>query len=834
LNSSLKDDYTTLLPVFPYPNSESASSSSAEMERTIKKSSKTIFLHSITAKPEYKGGVKTPRQKRLYNKKEYNKWIDDAYLLMGKADLIKGDYMSATGAFRHIIAEYPKENTFIETQIWLARTLILKEEYLEAEEILAQLATIKKMHRRLISIYNATYADFCIHKKRYKDAIPKLETAADKARDKLSRLRYTFILGQLYQMTGQMPKATEKYLKVIRMNPPYEMTFNARVNLAGAYESGSAQAESIRKQLYKLLKDEKNKEYQDQIYYALGNIDMKEGNTDKAITNYKLSTLKSVSNQKQKARSYLAIADIKYNGKDYLTAQAYYDSAVNIIDESFPDFNKIESRAKSLQRLAKSLTAVIFEDSVQFVAKMSENERNMFIDKIIAQVKEKELEDQRKQQEAINEQQMNLSRIDEMNARGGGLTQTVDGSKWYFYNPSSKSYGENEFKLKWGKRKLEDNWRRSNKRVTGVAETTTESEEAEVKPDETAKKAMSNKSREFYTANLPVNDSLISLSHNKIRKGLYDAGMIYKDELSEYKLAMKEFEEIISRYPNDMMAANAAYQLYILNLQMQNTTKAEEYKSFLLSKFPESVYAKLLTNPEFLKELQEQEIAADKLYESSYNDYLSSNYVNSISKADKGINEYQHHKLAPKFLFIKALSKGKLLGLDTLRSGLNLLIKTYPKSEEASSGKEIIALMDIQNPEVKEKEDETIAKEIYVKASENEKHFFAIVIDQKKSNYNQLVFNLINLNLDNYTNSNLSVKAENLGLNKQIVVVREFKSRTEALNYFDAMSKNSNVYKDVGIGVLATFIINEANLATLKQDGAENRYVKFFNVNYNR
>jgi TolA-binding protein len=830
MNVDLKNDYTTLLPVFPFPNSASATSSNPDMERTIKKCSKVIVLHSITAKPEFKHGIRTRRQKILYNKKQYNKWIDDAYLLMGKASLMKGDNMSATGSFRYILKEFPKENTSDETQIWLARTLIVKEEYMEAEEILSNMAEKKKLSKKLESLLNATFADYYIHKKRLNDAIPKLEIAAEKARDKQSRLRYTFILGQLYQATSQMSNATEKYLKVIKMNPPYEMTFNARVNLAGSFESGQAGVEIIRKQLYKLLKDEKNKEYQDQIYYALANLDMKEGNIDKAIENYRLSVEKSMSNQRQKAKSYLAIADIKYSQKDYLTAQSLYDSAMTNIDENFPDFERISARAKSLKRLAVNLNTVSFEDSVQFVAKMSENERNMFIDQIIARLKEKEAEAMRKQQEELQEQQQNMVTADDMEQKENNPNQNSD-TKWYFYSPSSKSFGQTEFQMKWGRRKLEDNWRRSVKKAMNTTEESEETDNLDSKTN-AKKKSLSNKSREYYMVNLPINDSLIEVSNNKIRKSLYASGVIYKDELSEYKLSAKQFDDLVRRFPTNPLAAEGLYQLYILYRQLENNSKAEEYKSILLSKFPESNYAKLLTNPNFIKELQEKENAVDRLYESAYQDYNSGNFNASLAKANEGLANYPHHKLTPKFLLVKAISIGKLTDIDSLRKELNRLIKAYPKSEEATASKDIIALMDIKHPEVKEAEDKVIAKEIYKPTVETDKHFFAMVVQSKKADQNQLVFNLINYNLDNYTSANLTVKADNLSTNSQIIVVREFKSKSEAMNYFNAANKNKNILKDVGSGILATFIISETNLATLKKDGSENRYMKFFKDNY--
>jgi outer membrane protein assembly factor BamD (BamD/ComL family) len=260
---------------------------------------------------------------------------------------------------------------------------------------------------------------------------------------------------------------------------------------------------------------------------------------------------------------------------------------------------------------------------------------------------------------------------------------------------------------------------------------------------------------------------------------------------------------------------------------------AEENKATLLSKFPESVYAKLLLNPNFIKELQDKEAAVGKLYETGYNSYLNGDYNTSLARSEEGISLYPNHKLTPKFYLLRALNKGKLGNDEDLRKELGNIIKDFPKSEEAGASKDIIAMMDVKHPEVKEAEEEVVAKEIYKPVDENEKHFFAMVVASKKANQNQLAFNLINYNLDNYSNSNLTVKADIIGPN-QIVVVREFKSKAEALNYFDAAVKNSTITKDVGAGILATFVISEANLATLMKDGSESKYLKFFKNNYNR
>lgn len=829
LNANLKNDYVTLLPVFPFPNSESASA--AEMERAIKKASKTITLHSITAKPNYKKGIKSPRQKEFYNKREFNRWIDDAYLLMGKASLMKNDFYAANGSLRQIIKEYPKENTFIEAQLWLCRKMILENEFIEAGEILEKYSKDKKFPRKLVSFYNAIYADYYIQQKQFEKAIPKLEIASKKARGKQLRLRYLYILGQLYQQTGKMMEASEIFEEVISMSPPYDMAFSARINLANSFQSGASNSNSIKQKLYKLLRDEKNKEYKDQIYYALANIDFKENKIPEAIENYKLSAWTSIADQRQKARSYLAIADIKYNERDYLSAQVLYDSAVAIIDETFPNYIQINTKAKGLSRLANNLNTVSLQDSVQFIAKMSENERNMFIDQIIAKVREKEAEDKRREQEAMQEQQTNYALASEMQQNNTSST-SIDGNKWYFYSPSAKNYGVNEFQLKWGRRKLEDNWRRSNKKTSTFGSEEEEAEETAEKTED-KKKGLDNKSRDFYIVDLPLTDSAMQVSHEKIRKSLFNAGNIYKDELNEYKLSARQFEEIVKRYPSHELSSDAAYQLYILYRQLENATKMEEFKNFLLRNYPESIYAKMLTNPNIASELEQKEKAVQQHYENAFNFFNDGNIQESYILTQQAFQLYPNHKLLTKFLLLLAMNKGRMHGPDSLRSNLNYIIKNYPKTEEAGAAKDMVAMLDEYRPEVKEKAEEAVAREIYKPIDPVEQHFVVSVIPPKKGNHNQLTFNLINFNLDNFISANLTVKSEPLANNNQLVVVSTFKSKEEALNYFDAMMANQVNFKDVG-NILATFVISETNFTVFKQDGSESRYMKYFKENYGR
>ncbi len=836
LEQNYKEDYTVLLPVFQFPNAEAATNAVADMDRTIKKASKTIVLHSITAKPDIKKGIKTQKQKEFYNKREYNKWIDDAYLLMGKAYFMKLDLYNSNASFRQIIKEYPKENTGIEAQIMLTRKLLFENEFSESADIINNLKTRKKFPKKYNSDLRAIQADYAIRKKQYPEAAKMLEEALEFRNKKNQKLRYHFILGQLYQLNGQYDKSLEHFKKVIKLDPPYEMAFNARINMANSFEAGS-DASEIRRNLYKLMKDEKNKEFLDQIYYALGQIDLKEGKKKEALDNYSKSCQYSTTNTKQKARSFLAMAKIYYADKEYLQSQKYYDSVLLNIDEFFPEYPEINSRARNLQRLAKNLNTVSFEDSVQFVARMSENERNIFIDRIIATVKEKEAEEARKQQEEMMAEQTSMYEYSDMQARNQSSSINKDQSgKWYFY-PSSKSYGENEFLVKWGKRKLEDNWRRSNKKQMSFDESAQENtlQEVESEGKETDKKKVKdNKSREYYMQDLPLTDSAMAASHDKIKKSLYNAAQIYKDDLSEYLLAAELYQDQAKRYPKDEATAQSLYQLFILYKQIGENEKANMVKARLINDFPGNIYTQIVNNPEFVKQLQDKENQINEEYNKAYLAYQGGDYQQALDISANMLANNPKHKIAIKFIFVKYLAEGKIYGLDSLRRGLNYIVSNYGKTEEAVFAKSIIAQLDQTKPEIKKKEEIAQARAVYAKPEKDEKHLVIYIANDKKTNVNQLVFNTINYNLDNFVRANLSVKAEQTSQNKQMVVIREFANMQEAINYYSAITRDKVILmKDVTKEV-DPVVISEKNYNIFKQDGNDSAYREFFNENYNK
>lgn len=822
VDQTFKDDYSQILPVFKYGNKDIAASIASEMDVTIKKVSKLVTLHSIKAKPKEKKGHLSPQEKEFYNKNEFNNWVDDGYLLMGKAHFYKQDYTNATETFTFITHEFPKEPAHYEAMIWLARVYSETAEYRDAGNILTTLDADKKFPKKLKLDLYTTSADLALKQNQYMAAIKSLEKALELVHKKKLKIRYTYILAQLYQQTGQFKKASEMYTRVIRKNPPYEMTFNARINLASVVEVGSKNNRSIKDKLRRMLRDDKNKDYQDQIYFALGNIEMKEGNREKAIEYYKQSVKASTNNNAQKALACLTLADFYYGEKNYVPAQAYYDSTLLYIADNYPNIDDMKVKAKSLTSLVRNLNTISTEDSVQRIAKLPEAERMRFIDGIINDLRKKEAEAKIAESQRLSDYYNNQYRQNTLQQN------TTTEAKWYFYNQVSVAQGMKDFQLRWGKRKLEDNWRRRNKGVTGFGAEPTETAASDKKQEGEKKKALDNKSREYYIQNLPLTDSLVKVSTQRIIEAYYNGGQVYRNELKDTPEAIKLYEKMMERYPENIFTLAVYYQVYLMYKDIKNEQKATYYKNLILTKSPESTYAKIINDPEYYKQVLEKEREADRFYEQTYNYYNAGNYQQVIINAKLAMGQYKNDPVLAKFALLKAFAVGKTADKMTFRNELNQVITNYPKNEVSTLAKEIIAYLNTYQPETKQQEDIKVAEVIYL-LEEKATYYFALVVE-KAEDVNQLVFDVINFNLDNFSNEKLELSNEALGKNYKIITVRSFADKDKAMNYFRSFSPQ--VLKNIKNPTKHIFIISSSNYQTLQKQDSDDSYLQFFKIHY--
>ncbi len=388
IEENIENDYTQILPIFKSSIPSSAGMVRSDMDYAVVKGSKLIEIHSITKKPKPKRN-RTRRYIEFASQEEFNKWIDDSYILIGKAYFYQHNFSAAITNFSYVVRKFSEEETKYEAFVWLIRSYTELERYIEASEIIQAVQGDDNFPKNLEVDLALATADYYKRQGDYLEAIKFLEIANSKIIWKSNKARYQYIIAQLYEELGQPAKAAEAFTEVTKMNADYGMHFNAMINAAGVF-SGEGDTEKLKKDLNKLLRDKKNIDFKDQIYFALGNLFFKEGNRDMAVENYRKSVANSFQNQYQRALSAITLADIYFEDLNYKGAQAYYDSAMIIIDDTYPNYNELSVKYRSLTNLVDNLNTVERQDSLQRVALMPEAERKALIANLISEEQERQ------------------------------------------------------------------------------------------------------------------------------------------------------------------------------------------------------------------------------------------------------------------------------------------------------------------------------------------------------------------------------------------------------------------------------------------------------------
>jgi tetratricopeptide (TPR) repeat protein len=847
INNSVNDDYSKVLPLFISSNPATASLANGDMDNAILKGSKLIQSHSITKKPKRRKN-RSKSYIKFASQDEFNNWIDDAYILMGKAYFFKHSFASAIENFSYVVRKFEDDPSRYTAYIWLIRSFTETERYVEAYEIIQQMQLDEGFPKQLEGEFAVATADYYAKQKSYAEGIPFLQIAVKHTASKQDRMRYKYVLAQWYQETGNPEKASQFFREVVRMNPPYQMAFNAQISAAGTF-TGTGDAGKMKKELRKMLRDKKNIEFRDQIYFAMGNISMKEGNKDQAVREYTHSAAMSVNNLYQRALSCLTLAQIYFEEPEYKKAQSYYDSAMVVIDNKYPNYQQIFDRHKSLTRLTDNIYAVEREDSLQRLASMDEATRNVLIDKWIKEVQDKE--EKAKKDEAL--QMMNQGYFRQNESRFG-LSQKQEGAGWYFYSPTTVAYGKVEFERLWGKRKLEDGWRRADKR-TQSDEDIEQSEDSLLAVGPTVKKVKDAKTRQFYMQDLPLNDSLLLVSHNKIRNALYNEGRIFKTDFNDFPRSVVAFEDLNKRYPENLFALSSWFELWDLYQKQNIAEKADYYKNQIISKYPDSKYARYLLNPNYFIELEAKTDSLNRLYQQAFLFFKSGQYVQAGQATAQIMTMNPDSALVPKIKFIGLVAEGTGSNRETFGKLLSDYIAKYPKAEPKPLAEKILkliqdsTLVDYQkmvaegylNDQIRNNEllsgknkgaDEFGGKFSY---DEDLLHYFVIAYPKSANiDLNRLKFDIANYNIDHYTKNDFDIETQSLNSNSSLLIIRSLNDKEQGLIYFRSIIKKRPVFEALKNIKYVNFIASSTNFRQIIADKDYSDYLKFFVKNYSQ
>ena len=615
----------------------------------------------------------TLKANTIINVKEQSHYIGDAYLLLGKANYLGGNYFNAVEYFSYVIRSFPLQPDLAEEALaWKARSLMYLNQLPQAKLVLdTALQNINPKKSITADVY-AVKLQYDVNAQDYKDGEEMAVKALKYCNDKNYRLRWTFILAQLQELNHKPAEAVTNYTKIAKSNASFEFAFNASLNRIRIEETQNGIKISRTNRLLSLLKDPNNKEFQDQIYYQVAEIKRADKDYDGAIKNYKLSVRYSLRNQNQKGLSYLRLAELYFQKKaDYLNAKKYYDSTLFSLPPNYPGYQAIQKKGANLQLLADRLQIITREDTLQALAKMDEKPRLALIDKMVS--------DRILQQQAA----ASNAAANTYNNDAGPVSSAGGNSSFYFYNTNASSQGLIDFKRVWGNRKLEDNWRRSSRSNSDITNNTANAIQA-ADPDASASIAADGKPnltagnyRKELLTGLPLTPALLAQSNLKIYNAYMDLGNFYRDILGDKKEAIATFELMLRRFPDDTNKPAIYYTLYRLYSDI-DLAKSDYYKNILLRDYASTNFAKVIADPEYAKKLDDQDAEFTQAYNQVFDLYSRRQYPQVISSVPEVMKKYPGNKYSAQLYYLQAIAAGHNETVLPFRDSLKQIINKFP------------------------------------------------------------------------------------------------------------------------------------------------------------
>lgn len=895
LDASYQDDYSEILPIYPFVDKENPTQLAEPMDRAIEKASVAIAIH----RPSH--------------------WTDDNYLIIGRAQYLKEDFESAENTFRYIVKHYDpnnliaasaqksrnvnkklnakekaqerkeaekereekvkqrkkeikrnqkererqakqarlarikqrkqeiknreklaksnapktnvsKDNTavadakdskrkkqkpfdenpslpkvkgdpdnyfmkhkpaFQDAQLWLAKTLIERDRFGEAENLLRTLESKENTFKEIREEIYVTQAHSALSRGQLANAVEPLSKAVENTSNRMKRARYAFILAQVLERNNRYGEALDAYDRVVKLKPDYEMTFNAQLNkLKMQVNTGNMTSDKFADGVNRMIRDDKNLEYKDQLYFVLALQELKSGNKAEAIAKLKESIQANAGNQVQKAESYYALADLYFEDDDYVNAKYYFDSTQMVMNKNDQRYDQVVAYSKNLTQIAQNLEIIQLQDSLIAISKLSDKE----LKQLAAEIKKREVEAQAAEKAAA-ENTGTRGNIPALNV----ATQSValgqqGGSVFFAYDDRSLKKGQRDFSRTWGDVALQDNWRRSSSASFGViaSESTGEVQESTVGP-------ISETEIDEIFKDVPRTPEQMAASEKKIEDALFELGRHFRSELSNTPKSAESLDALLERFPNTEHALDAYYLLYVDYIELGQTQKAALYKDKILDGYTDSEYAKYINDPSYLQDALSDDEKAEQYYQNVHSLYDQGQFDQALKQLIQAkSNLPAKHNLLSKFSFLTAMCVGKLQGREPYVNALKETIAKYPNTEEEERAKEIIRLLGIRFTETNDGIEE-INPEAYFNLTEDDKMHMVLVALKTEADgqeRNQARVAISDYNKKYHSLDKLSISMILIGENNDLplLVIRRFDTREKAMAYYDGVQKNTKEF----------------------------------------
>lgn len=854
-----KDDHTQMIPLYTVANKNSKDIGKSQFDRAIEKSEKAIRRHSIKSRPVWKKNRrKTKKDLEWLNRKEYNPFLWRAWLLMGKSQFQKGEFEEAAATFGYMARLYQTQPVILaRARAWQAKCYAEMNWLYEAEDLITKQRR-DSIPRRAAADWDYTLADYHIRSEHWQEAVIYLRKAIRHERRKKQRARMWFLMGQIETLQGHRQQAYDAYKRVIRLNPPYELEFNARI--AQSEVMAATDAKNTIKRLRRMAASDNNKDYLDQIYYAIGNTYLIQRDTLNAIAAYEKGNEKATRSGTEKGVLLWQLGNLYWQQEKYSDARRCYGEAIGLLDQDRPGYKELAQRSKVLDELVPFTEAIHLQDSLQQLANMPEAERNKAIDRVIQELIRKEKEEKRKQQEAEAEQQLqqsggsNLPQTQTQTTRRPTTPVSQQSNVWYFYNPQAVSQGKQRFEQQWGKRPNADNWQRSNLTVLKLDQEEEQQEEQETgldgtestdsitssqQADSVATEASDPHTREYYLAQIPFTEEQKQASDAIIMESLLKAGIILKDKLDNLTLSHRMLYRLVTQYPDYEHNDEAWYHLYLIYARQGKWDEAEMALARMKESHAESQWTILLSDPYYAENQRFGQHIEDSLYAATYQAFREERYKEVETNVRLSAERFPNGQNRAKFLFIEGLSLLNNQRADSCVARMRQIVEQYPESEVSEMAGQIVKGVqqgrrlvgsrmtadDIwrQRQNLENPNDSTAMDTL--STVRDTRYTFILAYSPDSVNQNQLLYDIAKYNFTSYLVRNFDINIDTDGAISRMMV-SGFRSYDEALQY--AHQLFANIQMSQRLAGCRRIIISDENLPLLGTVYSYDDYDIFF------
>ena len=810
ISSSHKNNYSKILGVFYDIDSSTINGVRAQLDDAIVKASLSIQRH------------------------ENSNWVYPSYFLVGKARYYGGDFVNAIETFKYINTHSEEKDLRHRSLVALMRTFIDYGEHSNAVEV-ADYLRKENLGKENTRDFLLTKAYLAHIREDYNSMVQNLSQAVEVDTKKKNKARYYFILGQVYQKLGFEGEAYSNYRNCLKSNPAYELSFYAKLNLAQVTQlDQKVDLKKIRGYFNKLLKDDKNREFVDRIYYEMANFEIKHNDPELAIEYLKSSLTSSQNNPRQKGLSYLKLGELYYDlYKNYPLAQAYYDSAVSVLPKDEERYEKIKERSEILTDFVEQLQTIQLQDSLLALSEMNESELQQLLNDY---VEEQNRIERQKERDARKLARQTTSASNTMAGRslanpfGIDASSPTAGATWYFNNLSAISSGRTQFLSRWGNRPLEDNWRRSQRQSTLAITPDEELDTVDTLAlgDTTIQEINESEDKTIaLMATIPFSEEAKSESLKKIEDAYFKLGGIYNFQLKEDENAIETYEKLLSRFPGSEYEPEALYLLYLIYKPTEEA-KSESYKEKLTETYPKSIYAKLAVNPNYREESNETAQRLQRLYKIAYDFYIQEDFNQARLLVSRGLQQYPDNEFSDQLRILGILIDGRIEGQYKYQYELQQFIENHPESKYLDYANKLLAASrDFKSKELQRKGARYIT---YF----DQPHFFIFVYPNLGS-FAELIPGLIEKFI-NEQYRNLKLKTGNLSLNEgfSIVLVNKFETKELAMNFYKDFNERDLMLPQDQEVEFENYVITEDNFQILYQTKKTENYRTFFEENYKK